>query len=174
MKGKQKILVAVVADNYWRAKEALKEVSAEFERSDNDSVSSADIAARFDEELTRSEGSKDFEAGDAEAGLTQASEIIEASYRVPYLAHAPMEPMNCTVHIQNGRADVWTSTQDPLAVRGRVASVAGLNERAVTHHPSYLGGGFGRRLPFNWNVIDHATKIAMQFSVPVKTVFSRE
>ena len=166
--------VAVVADNYWRAKEALKEVSAEFERSDNDSVSSADIAARFDEELTRSEGSKDFEAGDAEAGLTQASEIIEASYRVPYLAHAPMEPMNCTVHIQNGRADVWTSTQDPLAVRGRVASVAGLNERAVTHHPSYLGGGFGRRLPFNWNVIDHATKIAMQFSVPVKTVFSRE
>ena len=90
--------VAVVADNYWRAKEALKEVSAEFERSDNDSVSSADIAARFDEELTRSEGSKDFEAGDAEAGLTQASEIIEASYLVPYLAHAPMEPMNaqCT------------------------------------------------------------------------------
>ena len=149
-------------------------MSAEFERSDNDSVSSADIAARFDEELTRSEGSKDFEAGDARASLTQASEIIEASYRVPYLAHAPMEPMNCTVHIQNGRADVWTSTQDPLAVRGRVASVAGLNERAVTHHPSYLGGGFGRRLPFNWNVIDHATKIAMQFSVPVKTVFSRE
>ena len=85
-----------------------------------------------------------------------------------------MEPMGYTVHIQNGRADVWTSTQDPLAVRGRVASVAGLNERAVTHHPSYLGGGFGRRLPFNWNVIDHATKIAMQFNVPVKTVFSRE
>ena len=59
-------------------------------------------------------------------------------------------------------------------MRGRVASVAGLGENDVTHHPSYVGGGFGRRLPFNWNVIDHATKIAMEFDVPVKTVFSRE
>ena len=78
-----------------------------------------------------------------------------------------MEPMHGTVHIQGGRADVWTSTQDPLAVRGRVASVAGLNERAVTHHPSYLGGGFGRRLPFYWNVIELASKFGMQFTVPV-------
>lgn len=166
--------VAVVADNYWRAKEALKLVTTQFERSENDSVSSTDIIARFDAELTRSEGSEDFESGDATAQLSQASDLLEASYRVPYLAHAPMEPMNCTVHIHDNQADVWTSTQDPLAVRGRVASVAGLAEKKVTHHPSYLGGGFGRRLPFNWNVIDHATKIAMHFTVPIKTVFSRE
>ncbi len=166
--------VAVVADNYWRAKEALKLVKTEFESSENDNISSADIAARFDRELAESNGSEDHEQGDAEAGLEQAADVIEANYRVPYLAHAPMEPMNCTVHIQDGRADLWTSTQDPLSMRGRVASVAGLSEDNVTHHPSYCGGGFGRRLPFNWNVIDHATQIAMEFDVPVKTVFSRE
>ncbi len=166
--------VAVVADNYWRAKEALKLVKSEFESSANDNVSSVDIASRFDAELANSEGDEDFEQGDADAGLEAADDVIEANYRVPYLAHAPMEPMNCTVHIHDGKADLWTSTQDPLSMRGRVASIAGLNEDDVTHHPSYVGGGFGRRLPFNWNVIDHATKIAMEFDVPVKTVFSRE
>ncbi len=166
--------VAVVADNYWRAKEALKSVSAEFESSEHDSVSSADIAARFDRALAEDDSSEDLEVGDADQGLTDASQIIEASYRVPYLAHAPMEPMNCTVHIQEGKADIWTSTQDPLSMVGRVASIAGLSEEDVTHHPSYCGGGFGRRLPFNWNCIDHATRIAMEFDVPVKTVFSRE
>lgn len=166
--------VAVVADNYWRAKEALKLVQAEFEASPNDNISSADIAARFDRELAQSNGDEDHEQGNADAGLEQSADMIEANYRVPYLAHAAMEPMNCTVHIHDGKAELWTSTQDPLAMRGRVASVAGLSEDNVTHHPSYCGGGFGRRLPFNWNVIDHATKIAMEFDVPVKTVFSRE
>ena len=166
--------VAVVADSYWRAKEALKLVNAEFEASENDSISSADIAARFDRELAENNGSKDKEVGDADAALAAAADIIEASYSVPYLSHAPMEPMNCTVHIKGDKADLWTSTQDALSMRGRVASVAGLAEDNVTFHQTYCGGGFGRRLPFNWNVIDHATLIAMEFDVPVKTVFSRE
>ena len=166
--------VAVVADSYWRAKEALKLVKVEFEPSENDNVSSADIFAGFDASLADNNGSKDFEQGDAEASFEAADDVIEGNYRVPYLAHAPMEPMNCTVHIQGDKADLWTSTQDPLSMRGRVASIAGLSEEDVTYHFSYLGGGFGRRLPFNWNVIDHATLIAKEFDVPVKTVLSRE
>ncbi len=166
--------VAVVADNYWRAKEALKLVKAEFSASDYDNTTSADIFAHFDERLAAGESSEDFESGDAEAGLAAADDVIEAGYRVPYLAHAPMEPMNCTVHIQGDRADLWTSTQDALGIKARVASIAGLKEDNVTFHHSYLGGGFGRRLPFTWNMIDHATLIAMEFDVPVKTIFSRE
>ncbi|MDA1370965.1 MAG: xanthine dehydrogenase family protein molybdopterin-binding subunit [Proteobacteria bacterium] len=166
--------VAVVADSYWRAKEALKLVKAEFSSSEYDSVSSADIAARFDRELAASNGSKDKEVGDAEAAMESAADIIEGNYRVPYLAHAPMEPMNCTVHIQGDKADLWTSTQDALGIKGRVAKIAGLGEDDVTFHQTYCGGGFGRRLPFNWNMIDHATLIAKQFDVPVKTIFSRE
>ena len=166
--------VAVVANSYWRAKEALKLVNAEFETSENDSISSADIAARFDAELARSNGSKDFEQGDTDDAIAGAADTIEASYRVPYLSHAPMEPMNCTVHFHDGKADLWTSTQDALGIRGRVAKIGGLDENDVTHHFSYVGGGFGRRLPFTWNVIDHATLIAKEFDVPVKTVLSRE
>ena len=85
-----------------------------------------------------------------------------------------MEPMNCTVHIKGDTADLWTSTQDALAMRGRVASIAGLAEDSVTFHQTYCGGGYGRRLPFNWNMIDHATMIAKEFDVPIKTIFSRE
>lgn len=166
--------VAVVADSYWRAKEALKLVKSEFETTDNDSVSSADIAARFDAELANSDGSAAFETGDADSAMEGADDIIEANYRVPYLSHAPMEPMNCTVHFHDGKADLWTSTQDALCIKGRVASIGGLSENDVNMHFSYVGGGFGRRLPFSWNVIDHATLIAKEFNVPVKTVLSRE
>ena len=134
--------VAVVANSYWRAKEALKLVKTEFETSENDSISSADIAARFDAELASSNGSKDFEQGDTDDAIAGAADTIEASYRVPYLSHAPMDPMNCTVHFHDGKADLWTSTQDALGIRGRVAKIGGLDENDVTHHFSYVGGGF--------------------------------
>ncbi len=167
--------VAVVADNYWRAKQALALVNVQFESSENDTVSSADLWSSFDAQLSSDNGSEDFESGDTDAALASAADVIEASYRVPYLAHAAMEPMNCTVHCRpDGKVDLWTSTQDALGIKGRVASQAGVSIDDVNFHHVYLGGGFGRRLPFNWNMIDHATQIAKEFDVPVKTVFSRE
>ncbi len=165
---------AVVADNYWRAKQALELVDAQFESTENDNVSSAMLAERFDAALASDNGSEDFESGDADAALEAAGDVLEASYRVPYLAHAAMEPMNSTMHIQGDTADLWTSTQDALAIKARAASSAGLREDDVTFHHSYLGGGFGRRLPFTWNVIDHAALIAKEFDVPVKTILTRE
>ena len=166
--------VAVVADSYWRAKEALKLVKSEFESSDADTTSSADLFAGFERSLSEDDNSEVLEVGDAEAAMDGAADVIEGNYSVPYLAHAAMEPMNCTVHIHDGIAEVWTSTQDALGIKGRVAKIAGLSEADAVFHHSYLGGGFGRRLPFNWNVIDHATLIAKEFDVPVKTVMSRE
>jgi isoquinoline 1-oxidoreductase beta subunit len=166
---------AVVADNYWRAKKALALVKAEFEATENDTVNSAELWSSFESKLADDNGSEDFESGDTEAALEEAADVIEAGYRVPYLAHAAMEPMNCTVHCRpDGKVDLWTSTQDALGIKGRVASQAGVSIDDVNFHHVYLGGGFGRRLPFNWNMIDHATQIAKQFQVPVKTVFSRE
>ena len=166
--------VAVVADSYWRAKEALKLVTSVFETSANDTTSSADIYAGFERSLADENGSKVIEEGDTEAAMESAADVIEGNYRVPYLAHAAMEPMNCTVHIHDDKVDVWTSTQDALGIKARVAKIAGIAEDEATFHHSYLGGGFGRRLPFNWNVIDHATLIAKELDVPVKTVLSRE
>jgi isoquinoline 1-oxidoreductase beta subunit len=166
--------VAVVADSYWRAKEALKLVKSEFESSDADTISSADLFAGFERSLAEDNNSKVIEVGDAETAMDAAADVIEGNYTVPYLAHAAMEPMNCTVHIHDDIAEVWTSTQDALGIKARVAKIAGLSEDDAIFHHSYLGGGFGRRLPFNWNVIDHATLIAKEFDVPVKTVLSRE
>ena len=165
--------VAVVADNYWRAKQALAALDIRFEETTNNQVTTQSIYAQFDEAL-QGELSKDVAEGDAAAALADAQNVIEATYRVPYLAHAAMEPMNCTVHFHDGKCDVWTGTQDNLGIRGRVAKIAEMEENDVTLHPFYLGGGFGRRLPTDTNTIDQATLIAKQFDVPVKTVWSRE
>ncbi|MEX0619196.1 MAG: xanthine dehydrogenase family protein molybdopterin-binding subunit [Pseudohongiellaceae bacterium] len=166
--------VAVVADNYWRASEALKRIQVVFEQTDNDNVSSESIFAQYDRDLDSGSSKEDVEAGDTQAAMAAAVDIIEADYRVPFLAHAAMEPMNCTVHFHDGKAEVWTGTQDFLGTRGRVASLGDLNEEDVTVHFCYVGGGFGRRLPNTTNTIDQATLIAKEFDVPVKTVWSRE
>lgn len=165
--------VAVVADNYWRAKQALAALDIRFEETANNQVTTQSIYAQFDEALL-GELSKDVEAGDAATALANAQTVVEATYRVPYLAHAAMEPMNCTVHFHDGLCDVWTGTQDNLGIRGRVAKVAEMDENDVTMHAFYLGGGFGRRLPTDTNTIDQATLIAKHFDVPVKTIWSRE
>ncbi|MDP2142014.1 MAG: xanthine dehydrogenase family protein molybdopterin-binding subunit [Gammaproteobacteria bacterium] len=165
--------VAVVADNYWRAKEALAALDIRFEETENNQVSTQSIYAQYDAAL-QGKLDEDVEEGDTRAALAGAATVIDATYRVPYLAHAAMEPMNCTVHFHNGKCDVWTGTQDNLGIRGRVASIADMNENDVTLHAFYLGGGFGRRLPNATNTIDQATRIAQQFDVPVKTIWSRE
>jgi isoquinoline 1-oxidoreductase beta subunit len=166
--------VAVVADNYWRANKALALLQPVFSSTDADSRSSADIFADYEAALDSGQKNQDVLLGDAEEALAGAEEVLSASYRVPFLAHAAMEPMNCTVLFRDGRCDVWTGTQDNLGIRGRVANIAGLNENEVTVHPFYLGGGFGRRLPMSTNTIDQATLIAQQFDVPVQTLWSRE
>lgn len=165
--------VAVVADNYWRAKQALAALDIRFEETANNQVSTQSIYAQFDDAL-RGELNKDVVEGDSAQALAAAETIVEATYRVPYLAHAAMEPMNCTVHFHDGKADVWTGTQDNLGIRGRVAKIAEMDENDVTMHAFYLGGGFGRRLPTGTNTIDQATLIAKHFDVPVKTIWSRE
>lgn len=165
--------VAVVADNYWRAQQALAALDIRFEETANDQVDTQSIYAQYDAALL-GELSEDVKDGDAAAALADAESVVEATYRVPYLAHAAMEPMNCTVHFHDGKCDVWTGTQDNLGIRGRVAKIAEMDENDVTMHAFYLGGGFGRRLPTDTNTIDQATLIAKQFDVPVKTVWSRE
>tara|TARA_R110002167_G_scaffold6277_8_gene29092 strand:- start:36652 stop:38865 length:2214 start_codon:yes stop_codon:yes gene_type:complete len=165
--------VAVVADNYWRAKQALAALDIRFEETANNQVNTQSIYAQYDAALLGELG-EDVKEGDAAAALADAESVVEATYRVPYLAHAAMEPMNCTVHFHDGKCDVWTGTQDNLGIRGRVAKIAEMDENDVTMHAFYLGGGFGRRLPTDTNTIDQATLIAKQFHVPVKTVWSRE
>ncbi len=166
--------VAVVADNYWRAQQALNALEVSFTATDNDTVDSAAIFAAYDDALDNGRLRRDVAEGDTAEAMVRAERIVTASYRVPYLAHAAMEPMNCTVHFHDDLCEVWTGTQDNLGMKARVASVAGINADRVVMHPHYLGGGFGRRLPMSTNTIDQAVEIARHFDVPVQTLWSRE
>lgn len=166
--------VAVVADNYWRAQQALNALDVSFTATENDTVDSASIFAAYEYALDNGRLRRDVAEGDVSEAMGHAERIVTASYRVPYLAHAAMEPMNCTVHFHDGICEVWTGTQDNLGIRGRVARVSGVKADNVIVHPHYLGGGFGRRLPMSTNTIDQAVEIANHFDVPVQTLWSRE
>ena len=172
--------VAVVADNYWRAKEAALALEVEFDAGEKANVSSETIFAAQAEALS-GETEADKEVGDAASAFAaEGADIVAAEYRVPYLAHACMEPMNCTVWIRDGKADVWVGVQDPLGTRARIADVTGIDFDNVTVHPMLLGGGFGRRIPLREGFfdfpseIDWAAKIAMEVDAPVKLVYTRE
>ncbi|MGI9261199.1 MAG: molybdopterin cofactor-binding domain-containing protein [Woeseiaceae bacterium] len=168
--------VAVVADGYWQAKQALDRLRVEFESGDNDSIEQSDIFSRFiaDMDAATAGGDEisDLEIGNAQAALGAASEIVEAEYRVPYLSHAPMEPMNCTAWMHDGMCEIWTGTQNPLGFAAEVADTLEIDIEDVQLHNAYLGGGFGRRAFPDYTI--QAARIASEVPYPVKLIWSRE
>ncbi|MGH8185532.1 MAG: xanthine dehydrogenase family protein molybdopterin-binding subunit, partial [Steroidobacteraceae bacterium] len=166
--------VAVVADGYWRALKALRALAPSFSDTGNGGVSSDTIFAAIGAALEREDGEEVFSSGDAAKAL-QGDGAIEAEYRVPFLAHATMEPMNATARIADGRCEVWTGVQDPLHARKVASQAAGLEPEQVTIHNQQLGGGFGRRLPGVMDFVDQAVRVAKAMSpAPVKLIWSRE
>ena len=156
--------VAVVADSFWRARQALAALDPVFDDAGHGDVSSASIFAAFDESL-----------GAAPAMPDGAAQVVTADYRVPFLAHATMEPMACTARVEADRAEVWAGTQDPLNARSTAASALGFDTDQVQLTNLQLGGGYGRRLPFTFDYVDLGVRIAKAVSpTPVKMVWSRE
>ncbi len=104
-----------------------------------------------------------------------AAKVLTADYKVPFLAHATMEPMVCTAKVEGDRVDVWTGVQDPLNARSVAAKALDIDVEQVTLTNFLLGGGFGRRLPFTFDYVDLGVRIARAMApVPVKTIWSRE
>jgi isoquinoline 1-oxidoreductase beta subunit len=156
--------VAVVADSYWRARQALAALKPTFDDAGHGNVSSASIFAAFDKAL-----------GIAPEMPKDATKVITADYRVPFLAHATMEPMACTARVDGNRAEVWAGVQDPLNARATAAKALKFDAEQVRFTNLPLGGGFGRRLPFNLDYVDLGARIAKAMSpTPVKLVWSRE
>ena len=156
--------VAVVADSYWQARQALGKLSPVYDDAGHGDVSSASIFAAFDESL-----------GDPPDMPTDAATVISADYRVPFLAHATMEPMACTARVEGDQAEVWAGTQDPLNARSMAASALDFDASQVKLTNLPLGGGYGRRLPFTFDYVQLAVRIARAASpAPVKLVWSRE
>jgi isoquinoline 1-oxidoreductase beta subunit len=157
--------VAVVADGYWHASQALAALSPRFTDGGVGDVDSAAIRAMHIAALDDAKRPKDVDG----------ARTVSAQYSAPYLAHATMEPMVATVQISEGSCEVWAGTQDPLSSRRVAAKAADVNEHDVLLHNQQLGGGFGRRLPGTYDYIEQAVEVAKTTSPrPVKLIWSRE
>jgi len=167
--------VAVVADNWWRAKEALRDVHVEWDVGASGNVSSASLMEFYkgglDAQTDVATARKD---GDFEQAFASAAKKVESEYYTPYLAHACLEPMGCTAIVKDGKVDVWTSTQNAEASLANAAAVAGVPLENVEVHRVQLGGGFGRRGGAQDFVRQGVAIAKAMEGTPVKMLWTRE
>ncbi|MFZ5782220.1 MAG: molybdopterin cofactor-binding domain-containing protein [Pseudomonadota bacterium] len=163
-------LVAVVGDHMWAAKKGLDALDIVWDEGPHATLATEDIWAQLRAASTQ-DGVVAKSVGDVAKGLA-AGERVEASYELPLLAHAPMEPLNCTAHVRGDSCEIWIGTQVIARVQSACAAALGLPVDKVTVHNHWLGGGFGRRLEPDMAVA--AVRIAKEVDGPVKVVWSRE
>jgi isoquinoline 1-oxidoreductase beta subunit len=165
--------VAVVADNFWRAKTALDELPVVWDEGAGAKASSETIAAMLKEGLSADTPFVGNRAGDAKAVLAKAGKVVEAEYSFPYQNHAPMEVLAATARWTAERCDVWAPTQVAEAALEAVAGASGLGPEACEVHVMRIGGSFGRRLATDY--VSMAVRIAKQVpGTPVKMMWTRE
>ena len=163
--------VAVIADHMWAAEQGLAALDVQWDEGPNTTVSSADIVQQL-EAASRGPGVIARKDGDVAKAMAGAAKKVEAVYQMPFLAHATMEPMNCTVHVRKDGCELWVGTQVQTRAQATAAEVTGLPTEKIQVHNHLLGGGFGRRLEVDF--ITQAVQIAKQVDGPVKVVWTRE
>ena len=166
--------VAVVADTWWRARSALAALPVVYEATENDGVSSAAIAEHLKGGLSGGESFAGTTVGDISKAFEGAARTVEADYATPFLAHACMEPMNCTAKVTAERAECWVPTQNGEAAHAALAEVSGLPLDKCEVYKADLGGGFGRR-GGTQDYVRQAVAIAKAMpGTPIKLIWSRE
>jgi isoquinoline 1-oxidoreductase beta subunit len=163
--------VAVIADDTWAALKGVQALSVEWDSGPNADASTEALDARF-KEMAKHAGEVLRDDGNTAGALGNASEVVEATYDIPFLAHATMEPMNCTIRVDKDGCEIWSPTQNPQTVQQMVAQYLELPEDKVTVHVTLVGGGFGRRLYPDPEL--EAAGIARQVDGPIQVVWTRE
>ncbi|MBV9907598.1 MAG: xanthine dehydrogenase family protein molybdopterin-binding subunit, partial [Hyphomicrobiales bacterium] len=163
--------VAVVGDHFWAAQQGLNALDVEWDLGPNAEVSQADILEGH-RNAGKGPGLVAKAKGDAAGAIAGAAVKLDAVYELPFLAHAPMEPINCTVHVRPDGVDVWCGTQVPGRAQDEAAKAAGVDKSRVTIHSHMIGGGFGRRLEAEY--VGVATALAKQVPFPLKMIWTRE
>lgn len=165
--------IAVIAEGYWQAKQGMDRLAIEWRDTGNEMVSSSSIFAQFDRDISaKIEREFDVSEGDTESAMANAEQIIEADYRVPYLAHTCMEPLNATAAVKDGHCEIWVGCQNPLGFRQAVADALGFDLDSVTLHNCLMGGGFGRKSLPDYAI--QAALLAAKVGRPVQLIWSRE
>lgn len=164
--------VAVVGDGYWPAQQGREALQVVWNEGPVAAVSSASISRMFAERAGQ-DGAVARHEGDPAGAMTGAAQTIEANYEMPFLAHATMEPMNCTAQVRADGVDIWGPTQFQSGAQGAGAQIGGVPPEKVQVHTTYLGGGFGRRLELDFIAEALETSKAVG-GAPVKVIWSRE
>jgi isoquinoline 1-oxidoreductase beta subunit len=164
--------VAIVADSWWAARSARRRLRVTWADHPTAQLSSAMFSSKSKELLAAAPETVSRTDGDPAAAIAGAPTVVEAQYEYPFLAHASLEPMNCTAHFANGKMEIWAPTQNPNSGRQLVARTMSIAEADIAIHILRSGGGFGRRLNNDYMV--EAAWIARQAGVPVKLVWTRE
>lgn len=162
--------VAVVSDSFWNAQRVRARLEIEWKG--GVSLSTAEMASLFDHALLSGSAKTVFNRGAATHVLSHSTDVIEAKYEFPYLAHATMEPMNCTADVKRDSCTIWAPTQNQAGARRIAADKSGLPERAVTVHTTFIGCGFGRRQEVDY--VAEAVEISNALKRPVKVIWTRE
>ena len=166
--------VAVISDNWWIASQARKALKIEWDNGEWASDSSAGYAAKANELMGQAPKDVIAKDGDVDAALASAAKVIEADYSYPFLAHVPMEPMNCTALVhEDGSVELWAPTQNPADGQQGVAKTLGIKPEQVKVHLTRCGGGFGRRLTNDF-MSQSAAIAAKMKGTPVQLIWSRE
>lgn len=165
--------VAIVADNWWAAQSAREKLEVKWDEGKWATLNSADIAKKADE-LSKQPAARTLRKdGDVEAIFKSSDvKVLESAYIFPFIAHAPLEPQNCTAHYKNGKLEIWSTSQTPQIGRTMVSRLLGIPENDVTIHMVRGGGGFGRRL-YN-DYMCEAAWISKTIGAPVKVLWTRE
>jgi len=165
--------VAVIAKDFWTARTAREALEIVWDDGPNGNLDSAEIREQY-RKLANEPGLVAENEGDADKGMASASKTVEAVYEVPYLAHAPMEPLNAVAHVQADRCDIWAGTQYQTMDQKVGAAITGLAPEQIYVHTTLLGGGFGRRANVTSDFVADAVEVAKGENVPIKTIWTRE
>jgi len=164
--------VAVVAEGFWSAVKGREALQISWDEGQGATLSTDGIRKDY-AKLARTPGLIAYKKGDVESAIAAAAQTLEAEYEVPYLAHAPMEPLNCSVDLREESCDIYTGTQMQTADRDAAARIVGLSPEKVHIHTTYLGGGFGRRANPASDFVAEAVQVAKAIGKPVKVIRTR-